>query len=365
MHTVKDITNHIETLAPLNYAESFDNVGLLIGDYSTKVTGVLVSLDCLESVVDEAIEKQCNLIVSFHPIVFSGLKKINGNSYVERVVIKAIKHDIAIYSMHTALDNSFSGVNAKICEVLGLGYRKILIPQKKIIKKLLTYVPMENAERLRKALFNKGAGTIGNYDNCSFNTEGYGTYRAGNDASPTFGEKGVQHTEKEVCVGVVFEKHLEKGILNALFENHPYEEAAYTITTLENKNQHIGMGMLGTLELAKTEKAFLKFVKKRMNCGVIKHSKLLSKKIKKVAVLGGSGSFAIEAAKAAGADAFVSADLKYHDFFSAENQILLLDIGHYESEQYTKNLLVSYLIKKFPNFAILLSKIDTNPIKYK
>ena len=364
MITIKDITNSIEELAPLNYAEGFDNVGLLVGDYKTEVSGVLVTLDTLENVVEEAIEKKCNLIVSFHPIVFSGLKKINGNNYVERVIIKAIKHDIAIYSMHTALDNSINGVNAKICDVLGLKNKHILIPQKNTIKKLLTYVPIENAERLRKAMFAKGAGKIGKYDNCSFNVEGFGTYRGGEDSNPTIGTKGVLHTEKEIIIGVIFEKHLEGAILKAMFDNHPYEEVAYEITTIENKHQQIGMGMIAEFEEEMQEVNFLNFVKNTLHTDCIRHSKLTGKPIKKVAVLGGSGSFAIENAKNAGADAFISADFKYHEFYKAENQILITDVGHYESEQFTKNLLVDYLTKKFTNFAIILSDKITNPIYY-
>ena len=364
MITIKDITNSIEELAPLNYAEGFDNVGLLVGDYNTEVSGVLVTLDTLENVVEEAIEKNCNLIVSFHPIVFSGLKKINGNNYVERVIIKAIKHDIAIYSMHTALDNSINGVNAKICDVLGLKNRHILIPQKNTIKKLLTYVPIENAERLRKAMFAKGAGKIGKYDNCSFNVEGFGTYRGGEDSNPTIGTKGVLHTEKEIIIGVIFEKHLEGAILKAMFDNHPYEEVAYEITTIENKHQQIGMGMIAEFEEEMQEINFLNFVKSTLRTDCVRHSKLIGKPIKKVAVLGGSGSFAIENAKNAGADAFISADFKYHEFYKAENQILITDVGHYESEQFTKNLLVDYLTKKFTNFAVILSDKITNPIYY-
>ncbi|WP_152287219.1 Nif3-like dinuclear metal center hexameric protein [Flavicella marina] len=364
MTTIRDIANSIEKLAPLNYAEGFDNVGLLVGDYKTEVTGVLVTLDTLENVVDEAIEKNCNLIVSFHPIVFSGLKKINGSNYVERVVIKAIKSNIAIYTMHTALDNSFNGVNAKICDVLGLSNKHILIPQKNTIKKLLTYVPIENADRLRKAMFAKGAGKIGKYDNCSFNVAGFGTYRGGEDSNPTIGTKGVLHTEKEIIIGVIFEKHLEGAILKAMFDNHPYEEVAYEITTIENKHQQIGMGMIGEFENEMKETDFLNFVKKTLHTDCIRHSKLSGKKIKKVAVLGGSGSFAIEDAKRAGADAFISADFKYHEFYKAENQLLITDVGHYESEQFTKNLLVDYLTEKFTNFAIILSDKITNPIYY-
>ncbi|WP_456379136.1 Nif3-like dinuclear metal center hexameric protein [Lutibacter sp.] len=361
---IKDITACIEEIAPLSYAESFDNVGLLIGNYNTTVTGVLVTLDTLENIVDEAIEKNCNLIVSFHPIIFSGLKKINGNNYVERVVLKAIKNDIAIYAMHTALDNSFQGVNAKICEMLGLQNIKILIPQKNTIKKLTTYVPHKNAEEVRLALFKAGAGNIGNYDNCSFNTEGYGTYKGNENSNQTLGEKGTLHTENETFISVIFEKHIEKKIITTLFNTHPYEEVAYDIVSLDNLNQEIGIGMIGELTEEKNELEFLNSVKTTMNAKGIRHSKLLGKPIKKVAVLGGSGSFAINNAIFAGADVYITSDIKYHEFYKAENKLIIADIGHFESEQFTKNLLVDILTKKFLNFAIILSQKNTNPIYY-
>lgn len=361
---VQDVINHLETLSPLSYAEDFDNVGLLVGNKNTSITGVLVTLDTLETVVDEAIESNCNLIVSFHPIIFKGLKKLTGKTYVERVVIKAIKNDIAIYSMHTALDNAFQGVNDMICNQLELENKTILIPQPGTIKKLTTFVPSKEAEKLRNALFQAGAGNIGNYSDCSFNVEGLGTFNGNENSNPSIGEKGSTHTEKETQVNVTFAKHLEGKILKTLFETHSYEEVAYEITTLENKNQHVGIGMVGELKKPLNEKDFLKYLKEKMNTKLVRHSSLLNKDIQKVAVLGGSGSFAIETAKQVGADAFVTADLKYHDFFTAENQILLADIGHYESEQYTKNLIVAYLTKKITNFAIILSKTNTNPVKY-
>ncbi|WP_308990566.1 Nif3-like dinuclear metal center hexameric protein [Mariniflexile litorale] len=361
---VQDVINHLEKLAPLAYAEDFDNVGLLVGNKNTKITGILVTLDTLEAVVDEAINEKCNLIVSFHPIIFKGLKKLTGKNYVERVVMKAIKHDIAIFSMHTALDNAIQGVNDMICNTLGLTKKRILIPQSGTIKKLTTFVPTDEAEQLRTALFNSGAGSIGNYSNCSFNVEGYGTFNGNENATPSKGNKGVLHTEAETKITITFPKHLETEILQTLFKTHSYEEVAYEITTLENKNQHIGIGMVGELDDSLSELDFLNFLKDKMNTKCIRHSVLLNKKIKKIAVLGGSGSFGIEAAKAAGADVFITADLKYHDFFTAENNILLADIGHYESEQFTKNLLVAYLIKKITNFAIILSKTNTNPVKY-
>ena len=362
--TVKDITKILEEFAPLTYAEDFDNVGLLVGNASKKVSGVLVTLDTLENVVDEAIAKKCNLIISFHPIIFSGLKKITGKNYVERVVIKAIKNDIAIYANHTALDNAKEGVNAKICEILGLSNTKILLPQKSTIKKLTTYIPKDNLEEVKNELFKAGAGNIGNYSDCSFTVEGTGTYKANNDATPAKGSIGIAHTESETMFTCVFGKNEEAAVIRALMSSHPYEEVAYDIQTIENTNQHIGMGMIGELSEEVTETDFLDHLKLKMNAELVRHSNFLNKPIKKVAVLGGSGSFAIGAAKAAGADVFVTADLKYHQFYEAENQIVLADIGHFETEQFTKNLLVDYLTKKIPNFAIHLSESITNPINY-
>jgi dinuclear metal center YbgI/SA1388 family protein len=361
---VQDVINHLEELAPLSYAEDFDNVGLLIGNKNNEVKGILVTLDTLETVVDEAIEKNCNLIVSFHPIIFKGLKTFTGKTYVERVVMKAIKNDISIFAIHTALDNALQGVNDKICKKLGLVNRQILIPQVGTIKKLTTYIPEDKAEKLREALFNAGAGAIGNYNNCSFNVNGIGTFNGNENSNPTIGEKGITQHEEEIKLTVTFQKHLESKILQTLFKKHPYEEVAYEVTTLENENQHIGMGMIGEFENAMTETSFLEHLKSKMQTKCVRHSSFLDKPIKKVAVLGGSGSFAINAAKHLGVDAYVTSDLKYHDFFTAENKLLLADIGHYESEQYTKNLLVAYLTKKIPNFAIVLSNTNTNPVKY-
>ncbi|RFN59877.1 Nif3-like dinuclear metal center hexameric protein [Marixanthomonas ophiurae] len=361
---VKEVIQILDDFAPLSYSEGFDNTGLLVGDTNASVSGILVTLDTLEEVVDEAIANNCNLIVSFHPIIFSGLKKITGKTYVERVVQKAIKNDINIFAIHTALDNAWNGVNAMICEKLKLTNRKVLIPKENAIKKLVTFVPVKDASTVRESLFQAGGGEIGNYSNCSFNIKGEGSFNGNEESNPTIGNKGETHFEEEIQIGITFHKHKEGKIMKALLDSHPYEEVAYEITTLENRNQHLGMGMIGELSNEVSEDNFLKFIKETMQTGCVRHSKLQNKKIKKVAVLGGSGSFAIKAAKAAGADAYVTADLKYHDFFTAENNILLCDIGHYESEQYTKDLLVSFLTKKISNFAIVLSQINTNPISY-
>lgn len=361
---VQDVIDILEEIAPLSYSESFDNTGLLVGDAQQKVSGILVTLDTLEEVIDEAIENNCNLIVSFHPIIFSGLKSITGKNYVERTVLKAIKNDIAIFAIHTALDNNWLGVNHGICERLGLKKIRSLIPQKHSIEKLITFVPKAQADKVRNALFTVGAGGIGNYDHCSFNIDGTGTFKPGEDSNPALGSIGQLHKESEVQIGVTFGRHLRGKVLKALFESHPYEEVAYEVYQLENSNQHLGMGMLGEWEEPKLEKDFLSFVKEKMQTDCIRHTQLTGQPIKKVAVLGGSGSFAIEAAIRSGAQAFITADLKYHEFYQAEKRILLADIGHYESEQFTKELLVSVLSKKIRNFAIVLSQVNTNPITY-
>jgi len=359
---IKQILNYIEELAPLSYAEDFDNVGLLVGDKEAEVSNVLVTLDTLEATVDEAIAKNCNLIVSFHPILFKGLKSITGKNYVEKTLLKAIKNDVAIYATHTALDNIKEGVSGKMASILGLQNVKVLLPKSGVIKKLTTYVPADHAAAIRNALFAAGAGQIGNYKNCSFSSGGIGTYLPQENANPIIGEIGSLQQESEVEIIVSFEKHHEKAILKALFKTHPYEEVAFEVKTLDNTYQNIGLGVYGELEEELTEKTFLKRLKSKFKTTNIRHSALLNKPLKKVAVLGGSGSFALSRAIAIKADVYVSADFKYHEFFEAENKILIADIGHYESEQFTKNLLVDYLTKKFTNFAVILAETKTNPI---
>jgi dinuclear metal center YbgI/SA1388 family protein len=361
---IKEIISVLEEMAPLAYAEDFDNVGLLVGDQETEATGVLVCHDALENIIDEAIAKKCNLVVCFHPILFSGLKKITGKNYVERAVIKAIKNDIAIYAVHTALDNHQQGVNKIFCDSLDLINTKILIPKQHFIRKLVTFTIAENAEAVRNALFDAGAGTIGNYENCSFNSKGIGTYMGNEHSNPQIGERFEFVEGEEIKIEVTFEKHLENKILKALFKSHSYEEVAYEIYDLRNQHQNIGLGMIGELKKPMDEKELLLFVKEKMQCGGIRHSAFTGKEVRKIAVLGGAGSFAIKNAIQAGADVFLTADLKYHQFYEAENTLLLADIGHFESERYTKNYIVDYLRKKILNFAVILSEENSNPVKY-
>jgi len=361
---INDCLVLLEEMAPLAYAEDFDNVGLLVGDASADLTGILVCHDALETVIDEAIQKKCNLVVCFHPILFSGLKKITGKNYVERAVLKAIRHDIAIYAVHTALDNHRHGVNKIFCDALGLKNTRILVPKKDFIRKLVTYTIPENADAVRRALFAAGAGSIGNYSECSFNSEGIGTYRGNEESTPVVGQKGEWTQTTEVRIEVTFEKYLESRVLKALFQSHVYEEVAYEVYDTKNTHQNIGLGMVGELETPMNEADFLRYVKEKMGTGGIRHSELLGREVRRVAVLGGSGSFAIGDAIRAGADMFLTADLKYHQFYEAEGKIVLADIGHFESERYTKNYIVDYLTEKMPTFAIILSEVNTNPVKY-
>jgi dinuclear metal center YbgI/SA1388 family protein len=361
---IKEIVTILEEMAPLAYAEDFDNVGLLVGNQDDDTTGILVCHDALENVIDEAIDKKCNLVVCFHPILFSGLKKITGKNYVERAVLKAIKNDISIYAVHTALDNHKNGVNKIFCNALGLINTKVLVPKQNFIQKLVTYTIPENVEKVRNALFDAGAGKIGNYEDCSFNSQGIGTYMGNENSNPEIGERFEFVEAPEIKIEVTFEKHLQSKILKAIFSNHVYEEVAYEIYDLQNSHQNIGLGMIGELENPMSEKDFLQFVKDKMQCGGIRHSQLLGKQVKRIAVLGGSGSFAIKNAIQANVDVFLTSDLKYHNFYEAENQLVLADIGHFESERYTKNYIVDFLKEKITNFAIVLSEENTNPVKY-
>lgn len=361
---LKEITDCLESFAPLAYQESYDNAGLICGNQEMDITSAIICLDSTEAVIEEAIEKGSNLVIAHHPIVFSGLKKFNGKNYVERVIIKAIQNNIAIYAAHTNLDNVHNGVNSKIAEKLGLVNCSVLLPQKNLLKKLITFCPEDKAEAVRSALFETGAGNIGNYDECSFNSNGTGTFRAGEGTSPYVGEHGKQHKEKEVKIETIYPANIESKLLNALIKAHPYEEVAYDLIPLSNSHNRVGAGIIGELPSEMAEMDFLNNLKDVMKANGIRYTSLRNKKVRKVAVCGGSGSFLLGDAIKSGADVFVSADFKYHQFFDAENHIVIADIGHYESEQFTIQLFYDILQKKFNTFALHLSKINTNPIKY-
>ncbi|MGD1846176.1 MAG: Nif3-like dinuclear metal center hexameric protein [Salibacteraceae bacterium] len=361
---VKTILRELEKLAPPVYQESYDNAGLIVGDFAMEVTGVLLCLDSIEAVVEEALAKGCNLIVAHHPIVFSGLKRLNGNNYVERTIIKAIKNDIAIYAIHTNLDNVMAGVNRKIADKLGLQNLQILAPKSGLLQKLYTFCPESHADAVRDALFEAGAGNIGNYDECSFNLKGTGTFRGGTETQPFIGQPGTRSEEPEIKLEVILPAARQRQVIAALNKSHPYEEVAYDVVALENEWQEVGSGMVGYLPEALSEVDFLQHLKTAMQTQCIRHTALLDQPIEKVAVCGGAGRFLLSHAKRSGAQIFITSDFKYHEFFDADNDLIIADIGHYESEQFTAEILHTLLTEKFPNFAVRLSDINTNPINY-
>jgi dinuclear metal center YbgI/SA1388 family protein len=364
MPLIKDITNAIEAFAPLNLQEDYDNAGLITGNANAECTGVLFSLDCTEAVIEEALQKKCNLIVAHHPIVFRGLKKLTGSNYVERTVISSIKNDVSIYACHTNIDNVIEGVNAKIADKLGLTNIKILSPKSELLKKLVVFVPATHAEAVRMAILENGGGHIGNYSHCSFNTDGTGTFLGNANTKPFVGKPNELHKEPEVRIETVFEIQDQKRIVSALMAAHPYEEVAYDIYPLHNKHQKIGSGVIGELEKEVPEKDFMARVKTAFNLKALKHTPLTNKNIKKVAVCGGSGQFLLKNAIASKADSYITADFKYHEFFDVGGKLLLLDIGHFESEQFTPDIFYEIIREKFPKFALHLSKTNTNPVNY-
>ena len=362
--TIKEVISLLESLAHPSLQENYDNAGLITGEPGWDCSGIICSLDATEAVIKEAVEKKCNLVVAHHPIIFGGLKKINGKNYVEKTIIAAIKNDIAIYAIHTNMDNVIGGVSGKMAARLGLKNVAILAPKENTLKKLFTFVPVDKAGLVRNAIFNAGGGQIGNYSECSFNTEGTGTFKAGEGSHPYAGSVGEQHQENEIRIELVFPAFLEHKIITAMKAAHPYEEVAYDVVPLSNHHHQIGSGVIGELSHSVSEKEFLSLLKEVFRVPIVRHTALLNKPVTKVALCGGAGSFLISRALTAGADVYVTADIKYHEFFDANSGILIADIGHYESEQFTIDLLKEIIEQKFPTFAVLKTAVKTNPVNY-
>ena len=361
---IAEIIGYLESLSPLSLQEEYDNCGLLLGDPECEFHKALLCLDLTREVMEEALNQNCNLVISHHPLIFKGLKKLTSTQPETSVITMAMKHDIAVYAIHTNLDNTLHGLNALLLSRIGISRYRILSPKTGMISKLAVFCPVDHAGKVRQALFNAGAGHIGNYDCCSYNTNGDGTFRASDNADPFVGEKNVLHVEKETRIEVVFPRYLEDRIVDALITAHPYEEVAFDLYPLQNKLPQAGAGLIGEFDEPCDEILFLQRLKNILNIPVIRHSALLSKPVKTVALCTGSGSFLLRDAIGAEADAYLTADLKYHDFFGAGNKLLLADIGHYESEEGVKEWLYAALIEKFPNFAFLISEVNTNPVHY-
>ena len=360
--TVKDVTNYLETIAPLSLQEAYDNSGFILGNSSSDIKGVLLSLDITVEVIEEAIEQKCNLIIAHHPLIFSGIKRITENNMVSKCIIKAIKNDINLYAIHTNFDNVLNGVNGRIADIIGLQNRAVLLPKKNLFK-VSVFVPKTHKEKVLESLFAAGAGNIGDYSDCSFSSHGKGTFKPLEGANPFLGETNKQETVSEEKIEVVVPNYLIPKVVEAIQDSHPYEEVAYDVFQLINSSNQ-GSGLIGNLNKPIDELEFLEIIKSKFDVKSLRHTDFLNRPIEKVAVCGGSGSFLLCNAIKKNADIFITSDYKYHQFFEAEGRILIADIGHYESEQYTIDLIGDLLMKKFTNFAIHLTKVNTNPINY-
>lgn len=361
---ISEIIKILNSFAPKDLQESYDNSGLSIGNQNLEASGALCTIDVTHEVIDEAIEKKTNLIVSHHPLIFQGLKSITGRNYIEEIVIRAIKNDIAIYSGHTNFDNINTGVNRKICDVIGLQNCKILKPLENNLVKLVTFVPENHANKVRDAIFDSGAGNIGNYDCCSYNLKGEGSFRGNDETKPFIGEKGSVHFEQEIRIETILPNYLKAKVLKALISAHPYEEVAYDFYPLSNDNPQAGAGMIGSISDPVDLEELLMNLKEKFSADGIRYAGNKKYKISKIAVCGGSGSFLIKNAINEGADVFITGDVKYHQFSEVGNDLTIIDIGHYESEQFTKDIFYELLTKKIPKFAVHLSEVKTNPVNY-
>ena len=361
---LKDFTSYLDSAIPLAYQESYDNSGLQVGLPDQEITSAMICLDVTEKVVSEAIQSECNLLISHHPLIFNGIKRITGNTSTEKILYEAVKNDIAIYSAHTNLDMLSNGVSHKMAEKIGLEKISVLSPSPDRLLKLVTYIPESHFEKVKNALFEAGAGVIGNYDNCGYAVSGTGSFRGNDATNPFAGEKGKIHLEKEIRFETVLFTHLKDKVIKALVEAHPYEEVAYDLFALENNNIGIGLGCVGILHDPLTETDFLKLIYSVFDARGIRYSNLTGKTVSKVALCGGSGASLISEAIHSGADVYLTADIKYHDFFKTENRILLVDAGHFETEKFSREILKDLIIKKFPKFAVRFSETNTNPINY-
>ena len=361
---LKTLLDNIEGWAPLALQEDYDNAGLILGNPQATVHKALVCLDITPEVVDEAIQLHADLVISHHPAIFKGIKRINPASRLGYMIKQSLCHDIAWYAMHTNLDNTLDGVNSYLAKQLGLQTPRPLIPLKGLYGKLQVYVPSSHAEQLRQALAEAGCGISPKYDHCSFSSQGEGRLRALENARPFVGEPGQLHVEPECKIECLYPVHKTRQVMAVLLASHPYEEPAFDLMPLENTAADKGSGIIGILETPCTETAFLDRLKTLTGVPCIRHSGFKGRQIRKVALCGGSGGSFIHAACGQGADVYITGDLKYHDFTDAETGTWLVDIGHHESEQFAKQLIFNHLTKNFPNFAVSISEQGMNPVSY-
>ena len=363
--TIKDVTTFLEQKFPLYLQEDFDNCGVQCGDVRQEISGAMVCFEMSEQVIDEAIDKGCNLVISHHPLMLKrGICKIVPTDRVGAMICKALAHNMVLYSMHTNIDSGEGGGNDAFAEKLRLRNVKVLEPHKGMYRKLVVFVPKENAETLKSALFAVGCGVQGNYDSCGYTLHGQGQFRPLEGANPHIGEENhLEHVDEE-RVEMIYPTGLQRAVVQAIYDNHPYEEPAFDLLPLENESRTIGLGRIGELPKELPVSDFLGYLKDNLGFIHCRYCGDETKMIRKVAVCGGGGSSFIDLAIASGADAYVSGDFKYHDFFKSYQKTLLVDIGHYEGEFFIKNIIFNLLNEKFSTFATLISKMESLEVKF-
>jgi len=363
--TIKQVTQFLEQKFPLYLQEDFDNCGVQCGDVRQEITGAMVCFEMSEQVIDEAIAEGCNLVISHHPLILKrGITKILPTDRVGAMICKALAHNMVLYSMHTNIDSGVGGGNDVFAEKLNLQNVKVLEPHKGLYRKLVVFVPKENAEALKSALFEIGCGVQGNYDSCGYTVHGQGQFRPLKGANPHIGEENqLEHVEEE-RIEMIYPTGLQRTVVQAIYEHHPYEEPAFDLLPLENESRTIGLGRIGELPKVMPVSEFLECLKDKLGFEHCRYAGDTTKMIHKVAVCGGGGSSFIDLAIASGADAYVSGDFKYHDFFKSHSGTLLVDIGHYEGEYFIKNIIHQQIKENFTNFAALISKMEKVEVKY-
>jgi len=357
---IKEVISFLENKFPLSWQEDFDNSGIQCGDKERDITGVVVCFDMSEVVIEEAISKGANMVVSHHPIIYRDvIKRIEPTNRVGKILCKALENKILLYSMHTNIDSGKAGGNSLFAQKLELQKLSVLSPKENEFCKLVVFVPSENSVFLRDALFKAGCGNIGNYSHCSFSCEGIGSFKPLADANPHIGQHNRIERVEEERIEMIFSKIKKRQIVEALYQHHPYEEPAFDIFALENTNKDIGLGRVGFLPQPMVAADFIHYVKQKLNVELVRFSGNSKAEISKVAVCGGGGASHIKDALTAGADAYITGDLKYHDFFIPENKMLLVDIGHFEGEHFIREIITSLLKEKFKNFSTYFTEVES------
>ncbi len=361
---LNDLIKKIEKKYPLNLAYDWDNVGLIVGDFDSDIKRILVTLEANENVIDEAISKDIDLIVTHHPFLFRKINKVNTRDLKGRLIHKLIKNDISLYSMHTNFDIAFDGLNDYFMEIMGFENTKILdVTKSETLYKVAVYVPKSHENIVREALGNSGAGYIGNYSNCTFNISGIGTFKPEENTNQFIGEIGEIEKVDEIKIETIVPQGILQKVIDKMIKSHPYEEVAYDIYKLENKGKSIGLGRYASLERESDLQALCDKIKLKLNMNHIRVVGDLNKKIKKVAVVTGAGSDMVSLAKSKNCDVIITGDVKYHEAQDALDMgMAIVDCGHFDTEDIFKDVMKRFL-DTIGDIETIRTEVNLNPFK--